>query len=381
MPPSDVAVKIGGDQGEIIPRVSLMRWGKTLSALLSLPSYSRGKFKVKNGKTTWSSPEFPIEAIFYDKGTIDKTKPRDISQTQEWTYEQEVMLEQPETSIQLAISHDGMEYRKREDGRHEFYHRVPLPDGIPEQDRQDYELIEFCLNPVQITDASGKTVKVEPIFDRSVLTITIPEGLTYPISIDPSYTVASGVNYTNATAYAHGRKLGRSSDGALHAVWTIYSTKYKVYYGKSTDEGVNWATTQLSEDEYQNYFPSIAVDSNDYLHVAWYGRHAGSTSYYQIRYIKYTTSWGSIENLTSASGSQLHSVLIWAKHGPTPPAPTAGYAFIWTDVTGTDYVKYYASSDLSWSLGGWSGTISGVTNPAKIMGVDKANIAKVKGVA
>lgn len=30
---------------------------------------------------------------------------------------------------------------------------------------------------------------------------------------------------------------------------------------------------------------------------------------------------------------------------------------------------------------GWIGKISGVTNPAKIMGVDVANIAKVKGVA
>ena len=30
---------------------------------------------------------------------------------------------------------------------------------------------------------------------------------------------------------------------------------------------------------------------------------------------------------------------------------------------------------------GWSGKISGVTNPAKIMGVAKINIAKVKGVA
>lgn len=30
---------------------------------------------------------------------------------------------------------------------------------------------------------------------------------------------------------------------------------------------------------------------------------------------------------------------------------------------------------------GWTGKISGVTNPAKIMGVAVANIAKVKGVA
>lgn len=30
---------------------------------------------------------------------------------------------------------------------------------------------------------------------------------------------------------------------------------------------------------------------------------------------------------------------------------------------------------------GWTGKISGVTNPAKVMGVDVANIAKVKGVS
>lgn len=30
---------------------------------------------------------------------------------------------------------------------------------------------------------------------------------------------------------------------------------------------------------------------------------------------------------------------------------------------------------------GWTGKISGVTNPAKVMGIDVANIAKVKGVA
>lgn len=36
---------------------------------------------------------------------------------------------------------------------------------------------------------------------------------------------------------------------------------------------------------------------------------------------------------------------------------------------------------VNYTLTGWSGKISGVTNPAKVMGVDKANIAKVKGVA
>jgi len=44
--------------------------------------------------------------------------------------------------------------------------------------------------------------------------------------------------------------------------------------------------------------------------------------------------------------------------------------------TTLDYSIY-----VNYTLTGWSGTISGVTNPAEIMGVAKADIAEVKGVA
>ncbi len=43
--------------------------------------------------------------------------------------------------------------------------------------------------------------------------------------------------------------------------------------------------------------------------------------------------------------------------------------------------QVYVEVDYTPAPPGWSGKISGVTNPAKVMGVDKANIAKVKGVA
>ncbi len=57
----------------------------------------------------------------------------------------------------------------------------------------------------------------------------------------------------------------------------------------------------------------------------------------------------------------------------------------------TLYVRACAHNSAGWSYGGevsfdtpapvgWTGKISGVTNPAKIMGVDVANITKVKGV-
>jgi len=69
---------------------------------------------------------------------------------------------------------------------------------------------------------------------------------------------------------------------------------------------------------------------------------------------------------------------------------SSGYAGVWYKVgeyiDPGDEATYTLSVDFGISLGGyigvagWTGKISGVTNPAKIMGVDVANIAKVKGV-
>lgn len=53
------------------------------------------------------------------------------------------------------------------------------------------------------------------------------------------------------------------------------------------------------------------------------------------------------------------------------------YKTEWIDQVLRDFTYIYTYSTAT----GWSGKISGVTNPAKVMGVDKTNIAKVKGVA
>jgi len=68
----------------------------------------------------------------------------------------------------------------------------------------------------------------------------------------------------------------------------------------------------------------------------------------------------------------------------------SGYDDVWRyygeAIDPDDQATYTLLSGDALSLGGyigpagWTGKISGVTNPAKIMGVDVANIAKVKGV-
>lgn len=78
------------------------------------------------------------------------------------------------------------------------------------------------------------------------------------------------------------------------------------------------------------------------------------------------------------------------------PAPPGTDAWTWADIDALQIgISLEADSVNSWWTyctqvyveidytppAGWTGKISGVTNPAKIMGVDVANIAKVKGVA
>lgn len=70
---------------------------------------------------------------------------------------------------------------------------------------------------------------------------------------------------------------------------------------------------------------------------------------------------------------------------------SSGFAGFWEKngkyIDPNDETNYTFYSGDALSIGGyigvvgWTGKISGVTNPAKIMGVDVANIAKVKGVA
>lgn len=62
-------------------------------------------------------------------------------------------------------------------------------------------------------------------------------------------------------------------------------------------------------------------------------------------------------------------------------AAFAGFTF--PDPAGVGFTNWdgHEYAHAAWGETGWLGKISGVTNPAKVMGVDVANIAKVKGVS
>ncbi|HDM36826.1 MAG TPA: DUF2341 domain-containing protein [Candidatus Syntrophoarchaeum butanivorans] len=98
--------------------------------------------------------------------------------------------------------------------------------------------------------------------------------------------------------YNSQRKLARTSEGYLHRVYTKWDgSSYRVYYGKSTDDGSTWTESVLTDAGVNSTHPAIAVDSEDNIWVV-YEREGGG-----IRYRVYQgTSWGSEQILSTDAG-------------------------------------------------------------------------------
>ncbi|TRZ52769.1 MAG: hypothetical protein D4S01_02360 [Dehalococcoidia bacterium] len=192
------------------------------------------------------------------------------------------------------------------------------------------------MEPLTMVDAQGRggraelsIVRVRDTNKVSGLRIELDRAFlktaAYPITIDPTL-----IGTTSTPAYNNARTMVKDSSGNLWIVYPKYATGTQIYCNKSTDNGITWTNeTAITTGNYNRYAPAIAIDSSNNLHVVWYGQHAGSTSYYQIRYVKYTastTSWGTPESLTTEasehqqypsiavdSSDNLH-VVWWGQH-------------------------------------------------------------------
>jgi len=149
------------------------------------------------------------------------------------------------------------------------------------------------------------------------------------------------------------------SNDHLHVVWTggIGNDYSQIRYIKYT---TSWsAITNLTSGNFDSGSNTIAVDKNDYIHIVGSGRSVSSPDYLQLLYIKYTTSWSFVERLTIGDYNQGSASLIWALHptigGLKTNVPNTGFAFVWgerIDAIAWPYYttnfKYYASNDLTW---------------------------------
>jgi hypothetical protein len=126
-----------------------------------------------------------------------------------------------------------------------------------------------------------------------------PTGEEGPKTVHPS---------SSTSTYYNGRKLVMRGS-TLYAVLQNYqSPNYNILLAKSTDGGDNWEYTRVNDQPYflYAYYPTLAIDSQGVLHVAWRGyASSGSATGYQIRYACSRDdgkTWGEVNNLTTGYG-------------------------------------------------------------------------------
>jgi len=101
--------------------------------------------------------------------------------------------------------------------------------------------------------------------------------------------------------------LVRTSTGVLYCVYfKQLGGDWAVYVSDSADNGATWVNETLvstsSSAGYPNYFPSITIDSNNNIHVVWEGT-SSSYNIAQIWYSKYNgTAWSNPIVLSTYSG-------------------------------------------------------------------------------
>ncbi len=143
-----------------------------------------------------------------------------------------------------------------------------------------------------------------------------------------------------------------SSDN-LHVVWygqaTGFITANQIWYSKYTDV---WAdpvriSTYAGMEVLGNDRPSIAIDSNDYIHIAWYGLATGFTTISQIWYNKYDGAWAGPVRISTYDGMETYNQTM-----PSIAVDSSDDVYVVFQGKATLYIDFnkiwYAKYETSW---------------------------------
>ena len=157
-------------------------------------------------------------------------------------------------------------------------------DADGEEFSVSYDFSDIASIPGVITTNSVKKVNGKDSFWFQARRNNVPSG--HHIELDPTYTVFTGTDVY--TAYNSQRKLVRQSNGTL---WCAFRESEDVHVAWSEDAGVTWTDYEVWGDDGSQY-PSIAVDSNDVVHLVFHS-YKNDADDYQLEYSN-STNWGTI---------------------------------------------------------------------------------------
>lgn len=175
-------------------------------------------------------------------------------------------------------------------------------------------------------------------------------------------------------------------------------------HGSPTPEDANWkCVDEVVADDLGSYVYALSTYGDDLYTLGPSSIPGGST----INSVTVHFKWGCLDPVehwcrpllrlsgTTVNGTLLNSLAAtWKISSEVLARPGGGDWSVGdlADLQGgvgfnssagkyINITQVYVEIDYTPAPLGWTGKIAGVTNPAKIMGVDVANIAKVKGVA
>ncbi|HEX6387189.1 MAG TPA: sialidase family protein [Anaerolineae bacterium] len=142
-----------------------------------------------------------------------------------------------------------------------------------------------------------------------------------------SVAVVDTTEDEKAIGYPDSRKIVRDSQGNLYAAYRKKYRMFKVptyhiFVARSSNGGSTWTVLNANipvetTGDYNQRVPSIAIDGNDTIHVAWYGDDESSsdTNERQIKYVRSSdggATWSPWRNLADVAGYRDGE--LWQEH-------------------------------------------------------------------
>ena len=149
----------------------------------------------------------------------------------------------------------------------------------------------------------------------------------YKKSTDGGATWSGAQRLTSTSGSSFSPAIAIDSDNNPHVVWYDETPgNFEIYYKKSTDGGTTWSTIKrLTWISDTSYYPVIATDSSNVIHVVW--EDGTPSSGYEINYKRSTdggATWGETQRLTWTSGTSAYPAIaldssdtihvVWQEH-------------------------------------------------------------------
>jgi phage terminase large subunit-like protein len=122
--------------------------------------------------------------------------------------------------------------------------------------------------------------------------------------------------------------LAIDADDTIHVVWhELAPGAYEIYYKRSVDGGTTWSAAQrLTWMSGASYYPAMAIDSGNTIHVVWQDSAPGDVEIYYKGSTYGGTAWSAAQRLTwmprasyyptiaNGSGNTVH--VVWFDDAP-----------------------------------------------------------------